>query len=377
MKIAFVFDDSLDQHDGVQQYMLSLQAWLIHQGHEVHFIVGQTKRTDIPNVHSLSRNVAVSFNGNKMTIPLWARRSALRTLFNNHTFDVLHVQAPYHPLMAGRVVAAALKSTAVIGTFHIAPFSRLATLATYALGLVCKPTLKQFDQMLSVSPAAAAFASKTHRLESLIIPNVFDYSRFATAKPSTRSKQLHIVFLGRLVQRKGCMTLLQALVVLRGLGYDLQMLTVTICGSGQLRDQLERYVNDHDLQDHVRFAGRISETEKPAMLASADISVFPSTAGESFGIVLLEAMACGNAAVLAGNNPGYASVMADKPELLFDPSNPLALADKLRWLLDDKVARVALAKWGRTHAKAYDVTVVGKKLVQQYTSIVELKKGTK
>jgi phosphatidylinositol alpha-mannosyltransferase len=141
---------------------------------------------------------------------------------------------------------------------------------------------------------------------------------------------------------------------------------VVICGTGPLRSKLEQYVQAHGLNEKVEFTGFVSEADKPRYYASADIAVFPSSGGESFGIVLLEAMSSGRAAVLAGNNPGYASVMSPKTELLFDPKDAAALADKLRLYMNDDNRRQELADWGSQYTQDFDVEAVGQKLLQVY-----------
>jgi phosphatidyl-myo-inositol alpha-mannosyltransferase len=129
MKIAFALDDTLDTPDGVQQYVLSLGSWLAAQGHNVHYLVGNTTRNDVTNVHPLSRNWKVRFNGNRMSIPLPVSRHKLRAFLAEQQFDVLHVQVPYSPFLAGQLMRAAPASTAIIGTFHILPYSRMVTFA--------------------------------------------------------------------------------------------------------------------------------------------------------------------------------------------------------------------------------------------------------
>jgi len=364
MKIGFVFDDTLDKNDGIQQYMFSLERWLKDQGHEVHYLVGQTTRSDIPNVHSLSRNIKVQFNGNRLSIPLGASKRNVRALLDREKFDVLHVQVPYHPLMAGRIINAARRTdTAVIGTFHVAPYSRLVTLGAYALGVWSKPTLKKFDKIVSVSTAAADLARKTFRIQTDIVPNVFDYPRFRDAAPFERYRDgiKTIVFLGRLVPRKGCMQLLKSVAELKNTNFR-----VVICGAGPLEAQLKAYVATHNLADKIEFVGRVSEEDKPRYLASADISVFPSSAGESFGIVLIEAMASGRGAVLGGNNPGYATVLGGQPDQLFATTSVPELTQKLEHLLSDDAARQQAAAWGKQESAQYDVALVGQKLVYIY-----------
>lgn len=367
LTIALVLDDSLDKTGGVQEYMLSLGQWLARQGHAVHYIVGATQRTDIPNVHSLSRNVRVKFNGNYMSIPLPANRRQIKSLLQKENFDVLHVQMPHSPWLAHRVMLAASSGTAVIGTFHIVAYSRLVTLATKMLAVWTRRSVTRLDALVSVSSAAQSYARQTYGTHSTIIPNAIDYYRFHQAAHLERTRALRILFLGRLVERKGCRYLLEAIHVLQTQYSDVPHYEVVIGGKGQLEPELRRYVQAHGLADKVKFLGYVSEDDKPGLYASADIAVFPSTGGESFGIVLIEAMASGRAAVLAGKNSGYDTVMAPQPELSFRATDSALLAQKLHWLLTDAAARKRLADWGMEYSRSFDVDTVGAAIVAEYT----------
>jgi phosphatidylinositol alpha-mannosyltransferase len=376
LKVALVLDDGLDNPDGVQQYILSIGSWLTLQGHNVHYLVGQTLRQDVTNVHSLSHNVQVSSNGNRMTIPLPTSRKKLRELMIMEQFNVLHIQTPYSPFMGGRLISLAGPQTAVIGSFHILPNSPIISFGNWLLGLWCRRSLRRFDTMLSVSPAAAKFAKKTFYISSTISPNVIDYSRFNQAQPLKQyaDDTLTILFLGRLVRRKGCQLLLKALNNLSQ-RTDLPKFRLVICGSGPLEGALKRDVQKYGLNDIVEFAGFIGETIKPNYYASADLTVFPSSGGESFGIVLLEAMASGHASVLAGNNPGYASVMAQQPDLLFDPLDAIALSDLIAKYLTNSQLREQKAKWGQNYCRQFDVNVIGPKLVDIYNKALRKRRG--
>ena len=368
LKIGLVLDTSLDQPDGVQQYVLAIGDWLRGKGHEVHYLVGQTERQDLPNLHSLSRNFSVQSNGNRTTIPLPTSRHKLKRFMSNRHFDVLHVQTPHHPLMSQRLVTTADQRTAIIGTFHILPYGWPSRWGTKLLGLWLKPSLRRFDRMLAVSSAAAEFERWSFGLDATVSPNVIDYDRFHHAKPLPEydDKTLTILFLGRLVPRKGCDLLLKAVLELKRSGEILPDFRVIICGRGPLLPKLENFVRIHDLQDIVSFTGFVSEDDKPRYYASADISVFPSSGGESFGIVLLEAMASGRSVVLAGDNPGYRSVMEAQEELLFPAKDSVALAEKLKQYLKDAGQRRKMADWGEAYTRSFDVESVGRDLVRLY-----------
>lgn len=373
MKIGLVLDDTLDSVDGVQQYVLTVGAWLSRQGHEVHYLVGQTARTDIPHIHSLSRNIKVRFNGNRMSMPLPANKREIRDLLASEQFDVLHVQVPYSPFMAGYVIQAAPVHTAVIGTFHVAPHSQLVRHANTLLSLVQRSTIKRFDTIVSVSTAAHDFAKQTYRVESKVLPNVVDMAPFVHATPfditEPRGTGPLIVFLGRLVPRKGCMLLLQAINQLQQTDSNLKP-RVVICGKGPLYADLYKYVADHRLGDTVHFAGYISEEDKPRYLKAADLAVFPSIGGESFGIVLIEAMAAGRPVVLGAANPGYASVLADHPESLFPVGDPAGLAGAIKKHLVDANARKNALVWQNAFVPQFDISVVGGNLLTVYAEAI-------
>jgi phosphatidylinositol alpha-mannosyltransferase len=128
------------------------------------------------------------------------------------------------------------------------------------------------------------------------------------------------------------------------------------------------------LEGIVEMTGFVSEEDKPRYYASADIAVFPSSGGESFGIVLLEAMASGKAAVLAGDNPGYRSVMEPRPELLFDPNDSCGLARLLADYICSPRLRRQAAKWGEQYTRDFDVAVIGKQLERLYRQALQEKR---
>ncbi|MGH7238088.1 MAG: glycosyltransferase family 4 protein, partial [Candidatus Saccharimonadales bacterium] len=214
LKIGFVLDDTLDSTDGVQQYVLTVGQWLERQGHEVHYLCGQSTRRDI-RVHSLSRNVRVRFNGNRLSVPLPAKRQLISQLLDSQKFDVLHIQMPYSPWLAGRVIKLAdndKHQTALIATFHVAPSGNLARIGAKLLAAWTTSTSHELDTILAVSPVAADFVRRDFGLDYTVLANSFELKRFLSVKKSlaksTKNNQLTLLFLGRLVPRKGCQYLL-------------------------------------------------------------------------------------------------------------------------------------------------------------------------
>jgi phosphatidylinositol alpha-mannosyltransferase len=369
LKIGFVFDDSLDSYDGVAQYVKTLGSWYTQQGHEVRYLVGETKMQEWAGgkVYSLSKNQKVSFNGNQVRIPLPANRRRIKQVIKNENFDVLHIQVPYSPFMAQKVIRAAGPKVAVIGTFHILPNSLLSEWGSRLLKLMYLRSLKRFDTIVSVSSAAAKFAKSAYGLDTKVLPNVVEVGRFAAARKKPKKEVEQIVFLGRLVKRKGCEELIKAFNLLNKVRSKTQLV---IAGKGPEETKLKILVKSLNLGKPVEFLGFIDEEDKPALLASADIACFPSLGGESFGIVLIEAMAAGSGVVIGGNNLGYSTVLAPQPKVLVNPKDHETFAKTLEEFLDNKNLFSKVHNWQLSEVKRYDVANVGSELLKLYNESI-------
>jgi len=371
VKVALVLDDSIDRPDGVQQYVRALESYLTRVGHEVHIICSVSESTD-PHVHSLARNAAVSFNGNALKTPLPAPRKAIRLLLEQEMFDVIHVQTPHSPFFAGRVVEEARKlqarSVRIAGTFVILPDSRVSALATRGLGLLLRRNVRKFDAFAALTEPAAVFARESLGIDSVVIPAGVDIAAFQAAVRTPRPSRgdgdkLVLAFLGRLVDRKGVLELLTALSLLSP---DLlARLEVRIGGRGPLLADAEALAAKQGLSDVVSFKGFVTEEDKPQFFADADIAVFPATGGESFGIVLIEAMASGAGVVVAGANPGYLSVINDRPEVSVDATDAKAFAATLTRLVANPALRAELHAEQQEHVKQFDLTTVGEQVLSE------------
>lgn len=368
LRVGLVFDDSLDSSDGVAHQVKTIGKWLSGQGHRVHYLVGETKMKHWEGapVYSLAKNQRVSFNANRLSIPRPAGRARLRAVLAHQAFDVLHVQMPHSPFLAQKIINLADPQTAVVGTFHIYPASPMVSLGSSLLKLAYGRGLKRFDEIVSVSSAAAGFAKKTFGIDSTVLPNVIELDKFKVAK-APKDGQPQVVFLGRLVERKGCRLLIDAFTILHRSRPEVQL---TILGDGPQRQQLEKLVISNGVSDAVTFKGFIDEVDKPRYLAAADIACFPSTGGESFGIVLIEAMAAGAGVVLGGDNPGYRSVLGEREVLLVNPKDSVKFAERLKLLLEDKRLAGELHRWQTNQVRRYDVSTVGPQIVDLYNRAI-------
>ncbi|WP_129339791.1 glycosyltransferase family 4 protein [Cellulomonas endophytica] len=376
LTVGLVLDDGLDRPDGVQQYVLALAEGLTARGHEVHLVASSTRRTDLERLHVLGRHTGVSFNGNLLRTPLPAPRRAVRALLDAVPFDVLHVAMPYSPFLAGRLVAHAPADVAVVGTFLILTESRLVDVAAHGLGLLERRTLRRFDETLALSAPAAVFARRAFGLRSEVLGAPIDLERFrAAAEPGTADgthgaepaadgasgdpgAPVRLVFLGRLVERKGARELVAAVAHLHRHGLARRPWTLEIAGRGPLEPELRRTLEAAGLRGRVTLPGFVSEEDKPALLAGADLVVLPSTGGESFGVSVVEALACCRGVVLAGDNPGYRATMTGLEAQLVDPLDAPALAAALARWIDDPAGRAAAAGRQQRAARRFAAPVV-------------------
>ena len=367
LNVGLVFDDSLDSSDGVAQHLKVLGAWLSSQGHKVSYLVGETKMDKWAGgrVYSLAKNKTVNFNGNKLSMPIFPDRSMIKKVLRESQFDVLHVMVPYSPFMAQKAIKLS-KNTAVVGTFHIYPSGRLSKAGSKLLRLVYLNNLSKFSQFISVSAAAAAFARQTFKIRSIIIPNPIDLKAFKTHKKINYAEQ-RVVFLGRLVNRKGCEELLRAFALLKD---RLPSTRLVIAGDGAERQKLEKLVIKLDIADRTEFLGFIDENKKAELLASADVACFPSLYGESFGIVLIEAMASGAGVVIGGDNPGYRSVLEKQPKLLINPKNTQEFAERLEELMTNRTLIKKLHAWQLSTVRQYDINIVGPQIFDVYKQAI-------
>jgi phosphatidylinositol alpha-mannosyltransferase len=366
LKIGFVLDGGLEKPDGVQQYILGLGEWYKSQGHKVRYIVAGPIAPGIEDAVSLARSLHVVSNGNRLSIPLPTSTRRIKAYLRQEQFDVLHIQTPYSPMMGAKLIKYAGPKTAIIGTFHVMPNRWVQDVGNSLLGIWCHSTLKRFDHMFSVSRPAQAFAKRTFKMDSDICPNVIDVARYRSAKAldAYRDGKVNILFFGRLVPRKGCKTLLEAVSQLSQAEKD--SVQVIVCGDGPQLKSLKSFVKSQSIDGIVDFKGFIPEDNKARYYASAHIAVFPSSGGESFGIVLLEAMASGKSTVLAGNNPGYASVMSERPNLLFEPNDVQSLVWLLKRYINNPTERYLAANWAKKYVEQFDIPVVAARIEAVY-----------
>lgn len=374
LQIGFLIDDSLDRFDGVQQYVTTVGGWLEKQGYGVVYFAGETKRQHVYSspIESLSKNIAVIGNKNRLSVPLWASRPKAMKILKWYKPDILHVQSPFSPLMAGRIIS--LKNELgfkVVSTFHIVGAGWIDKIGTQILGASQRKQQSLIDKHIFVSNAAKNFAGNYFKnVTGEIIPNAVDVSKFRVKNVKNKQKKKNkIVFLGRLVERKGCEYLIHAFSYLKRQGHY-QNLRLVIAGTGPREVYARDIVKQYKLGKDVAFLGYVDEKKKPEILADADICVFPSLHGESFGIVLLEAIAAGSI-IIGGNNPGYSEVLENDERILVDPRNIANFAEKIANLLENDKDINDLNNSLQLILKKYDINTVGPKILKAYQDVIK------
>lgn len=362
LKVGYVIDDTLDSTDGVQQYILTLADYMVKNDVEVHFLTGRTTRNDLQTIHSLSKNIKVKFNKNRMSIPLPASPRKIAELLTKEQFDVLHIQMPFSPALASRVVDLSSGKTAIFGTFHVAPYSKAQHYASKLLGYYVKPTLQKFDKFYAVSPLAKKMANDTFRIDSEISPNIVNLKSIPNNK--LLNNRNDFVFLGRLVKRKGCDDLINAFALFIR-NNESNNSKLHICGDGPDRIKLLKLSKKLRINNRVIFHGKVSEAEKFKILGKSRIAIFPSTGGESFGIVLIEAMAAGAGVVLGADNPGYSDVLKNNSKYLFKVNDPLSISVLMDFYNSNERLNEAHQDQSNILRK-FSVDTVGKKILNDY-----------
>jgi phosphatidylinositol alpha-mannosyltransferase len=369
MRVGYLFDGYLRTSEGVPAYIDSLAGYMGGQGHEVAYLVGGSDRTG-PSIIELGRTATFGTNGNRVEQAPWVSAKRAQQVLDLAEPDVLHLQMPHNPFASGRVVKRAVVDVPVVATFHVLPNSAGISIAMRAMARVTGKFNRSLGAMISNSEATQQFLRDIYRIDSEHIPCPVEVGRFQAGKrlEHYNDDKTNVVFLGRLVERKGAQHLINAVGNLDD--NTRKRLRVLIAGTGELEPALRGQVARLALSEHVEFLGYVAEVDKPDLLATADLAVFPATGGESFGIVLAEAMASGSGLVIGGNNPGYSSVLSDTPEAIVDPRNIGAFSNTLRRFIMNEEERQRLHEAQQQKVMQFDTNRVGARIEEIYRDLV-------
>ena len=372
LRIAHVCPYDLERPGGVQAHIRDTAAALGELGHEVTIVApkmrpgaGVERITPKLRIVRLGGAHAMRFSGTRFeaSLALGGQYGRLRAAMRPGAFDVVHFHTLWSPLLPFQAFACSPAPSVV--TFHDTPPDTVGGAMTrLLLGGLSRLLLTRIDEAIAVSEAPRAHLKPPAGRNIHLSPPCTDLRRFAKGvrTESATDDAVTLLFVGRLEPRKGVMVLLQAY---RRLCADGLPVRLVIAGAGSEEAVLRRYVAHHKLPN-VEFRGRFSDEDAPALYAACDIACAPSPYGESFGIVIAEAMAAGKPVVAAANR-GYRTLLADHAsELLAPPGDDEAFYARLRGLVLDSDLRHRLGAWAKAEAQRYDCRTIAPELVDIY-----------
>ncbi len=366
MKIGLVCPYSINEPGGVLEVVLALKRGLEQRGHTVKVITPQPRKHDLePPQDVIFAGTSVdfrtlSFSDTTSQVSSTADVEKIDAMLAEEKFDVLHFHEPWMPLLSRQLLQ---RSNCVnIGTFHAKVTDALMSRAILkVVAPYLKSVLKYLHELTAVSDSGASYAAGMTKRPITLIPNGIDLSTYQKLPKPAKSDKQTILFIGRLERRKGVKHLLKAFQILAQDKPDLQLV---IAGDGPDREKLEMLADDLKLHN-VSFLGFISEELKLELLSKADIFCSPAIFGESFGIVLLEAMAT-NTVSIAGDNSGYQDVMQGLGGIsIVNPLDTEDFARRMKLLLDEQSLRDLWQEWAADYVKQFDYP----KVVAQYEEL--------
>lgn len=353
MKIGLVCPYNINKQGGVLEVVLALKSGLADRGHTVKIITPQP-RSDSPVIHPDD----VIFFGSSTDFRAPSHTTAqvssttdgehLDDILETEQFDILHFHEPWVPFLSRQLLQ---RSTSVnIATFHAKiPETLMSRTVIKVVTPYLKSVMRYLHVYTAVSDSGAEYVAGLTDDPITIIPNGIDLKKYHRVATKKKNAERTILFVGRLERRKGVKYLLRAYQLLSQDNPDVKLI---IAGDGPDREKLELLAEDLKLTNVV-FLGYVTEELKLQLLSEADIFCSPAIFGESFGIVLLEAMATGVVCV-AGNNSGYSDVMQELGGLsIVNPRDAQEFARRLDLLLNREDLRGLWQDWASRYVKQF------------------------
>jgi len=363
VKVGIVCPYSLDVPGGVQAHVVDLARALIGLGHEVDVLAPADEDTVLPDfVTSAGRAVGIPYNGSVARLSFGpVSYSRVRRWITEHDFDVLHLHEPTAPSLS--FLALMVADGPIVATFHTStPRSKILA----AFQVVLQPFVEKITARIAVSALARRVQVEHLGGDAVEIPNGVDVGFFADAKPLDGYPRPGgtVGFVGRFTEpRKGMPVLLEAFRTLARELPDVQLLVV---GRGDDEELLKDA--GPELAERIVLLGQVDDETKARALRSVDVYCAPNTGGESFGIILTEAMSAG-AAVAASDLDAFRRVLDDgKAGVLTPVEDSAALAEGLRELLADADRRAEYVAVARQRVMTFDWSVVANQVLRVYES---------
>lgn len=358
-RIGIVCPYGWDTPGGVKSHVGDLAEYLISQGHSVSVLAPSLSDENLPDyVTSAGRPISIAYNGAVARVLFGpVAFSRVKSWISNGNFDVLHLHEPAIPSIS--LLACWAAEGPMVGTFHAASSRKKIA---FAITPFIEPVIEKLNARIAVSEAARETLQIHLDTDAMVVPNGIYAGRYTDATIDNRWSGNTIGFIGRFEEyRKGLDVLIAALSQIIASIPDIRVL---IAGPGDAEPVLEKI--DPYLRGRFTFLGKISEFEKANFMASVGVYVAPNTGGESFGIILAEALA-GGACVLASDIPAFQSLLHNgEYGTLFTSENAEDLALKAIALLKNPEHRSEIAQRGRAYAQNFDWDVVAERIYDVY-----------
>lgn len=350
MRIGIVCPYNIFKAGGVQQHVMHQVKVLRARGHEVTIITPRPYRiTDTAPTGTVFLGASARVKAPTATSADVSVVSDVdvEAFLSKYKFDIVHIHEPLVPFLARQIMQQT--NCPIVGTFHAAlPGNALGKSLTGSFKAYARAVLPGINAITAVSPAAIGYIEEANSLPISYIPNGVELHEFKPGKKVRRESDT-ILFVGRLEKRKGAKYAIKAFELVKADRPDAQLLIV---GDGPLRRSLENYVNLHEIRD-VHFLGFVSDEEKRLLFQKATVYTSPALYGESFGIVLAEAMALGTP-IVANSIEGYAWVLKETGRMsLVDVENIPDYARRLCLMMEDQALREVWQKWAEKYVQQF------------------------
>ena len=359
LKIGIVCPYSWDTPGGVQNHIRDLAEFLIASGHNVSVLAPAIDEAKLPDyVVNAGKPISIPYNGAVARVlfgPVAFAR--VRQWIAQGDFDLLHLHEPAIPSIS--LLACWAADGPMVGTFHAAAKRQKII---FAIGPILEPAIEKLSARIAVSEAARLTLTDHLDTDAVIIPNGIYANRYTEGKSIEKWSGNTIGFIGRFEEpRKGLSVLVDALPVISRFAPDVKIL---VAGPGDPAKVMENI--DPQLRQRFEFLGKITEDEKADFMSSVAVYVAPNTGGESFGIILAEALA-GGACVVASDIPAFDDLLGHGEfGALFESESSTELAKVVIDLLRDDEKRKELSSRGKERAKTFDWTVVAEQIYSVY-----------
>lgn len=371
MRIAQVSPYDFAHTGGVQRHIASLGKELQFRGHEVSILAPCTRNepaVDVADIdlRTFGRSVPVPTAGSvaRISFSVW-QDWRLKSMLENEQFDIVHIHEPLMPMFA--LTASRFSPSTTIGTFHA--FNEGRGRGYMFWKKVLNRGAIRLNGRIAVSEPAKDFANRYFEGDYRVIPNGLDVDWFSHPAPRpTVLKQdaMNLLFVGRVNEpRKGLRFALGAYSLLK---WQYPKLRLIVAGAGIPDRESYRIMGERSLDDVV-FVGPVSDVDLPGYYQHADIFIAPNTGKESFGFIIIEAMAS-STAIVASKIPGFESVMSEGREgLMVPPKDEAALATAIKQLIENPVKRTQFAMDGRSTVSQYRWTLVADSVLSYYDEV--------